>query len=135
MPTLSRVAGYDVPRDRKIDGVDQLNFLLGREMKPRREGLPVYNGDELYAYKWRNWKVHFVTLDNMRGVPQKRLMPTIHHLIKDPKEEHDIGADAAWVMPVVLKKIVGFQKTLAEEPPIPLGTPDPYEPPVRVRKR
>ncbi len=52
----------------------------------------------------------------------------IHHLLKDPKEEHDIGADAVWVMPVVSKKIVAFRRTLVEEPPIQLGTPDPYEP-------
>jgi len=29
----------------------------------------------------------------------------------------------------MFKKIVAFQKTLVEEPPIQLGTPDPYEPP------
>ena len=71
---------------------------------------------------------NFVTLDNMRGVPQKRLIPTIHHLIKDPKEEHDIGADATWILAPVLKRIAAFRKTLAEEPPIPLVTPDPYTP-------
>ena len=36
---------------------------------------------------------------------------------------------AAWVFPVVLKKVIAFQKTLAKEPPIRLGTPDPYSPP------
>lgn len=128
LPTLARVAGYQIPADRKIDGVDQLDFLTGKRNKSAREGFPVFNGDELYAYKWRNWKTHFVTLDNMRGIPRKRLIPTIHHLIKDPKEEHDIGADATWVLPVVLGEIAAFRKTLAEEPPIVLGTPDPYTP-------
>ena len=128
LPTLAKVAGYKVPEDRKIDGVDQLEFLTNKQEKSNREGFPVYNGDELYAYKWRNWKIHFITLDNMRGTPQSRLIPTVHHLIKDPKEEHDLGAEAIWVMPVISKKIVAFQKTLAEEPPIALGTPDPYVP-------
>ena len=32
-------------------------------------------------------------------------------------------------MPVIFKKIVEFQGTLEEEPPIVLGTPDPYTPP------
>ena len=108
--------------------MDQLDFLTNKQEKSNREGFPVYNGDELYAYKWRNWKIHFITLDNMRGIPQRRLIPTIHHLIKDPKEEHDMGAEAVWVLPVISKKIVAFQKTLAEEPPIALGTPDPYVP-------
>ena len=88
----------------------------------------MFNGDDLYAYKWGNWKIHFFKLDNMRGIPQKTLMPRLYHLIKDPKEEHDIGADGAWVLPPVLERIVAFKRTLVEEPPIRLGTPDPYVP-------
>jgi hypothetical protein len=33
------------------------------------------------------------------------------------------------VLPVLFEKIVAFQKTLAQETPISLGTPDPYTPP------
>jgi hypothetical protein len=40
-----------------------------------------------------------------------------------------MAAETTWVLPVMFKKIVEFQKTLVEEPPIQLGTPDPYEPP------
>ena len=40
------------------NGVDQLDFLTGRQKKSNREGFPVYNGDEIFAYKWRNWKMH-----------------------------------------------------------------------------
>ena len=105
-----------------------MGVLSGKQKKSARDGFPVFNGDDLYAYKWRNWKLHFVTLGNMRDIPKKRLIPTIHNLIKDPKEEHDIGADATWVMPAMLRRIAAFRKTLAEEPPIPLGTPDPYMP-------
>jgi hypothetical protein len=32
-------------------------------------------------------------------------------------------------MPVVFERLVEFKKTLVAEPPIKLGTPDPYEPP------
>ena len=128
LPTLARVAGAKVPDDRIIDGVDQLDFLLGKQKKSNREGFPVFNGDDMFAYKWRNWKMHFKQLDNMRGIPQKTLMPRLHHLIKDPKEEHDIAAEATWVMPVIMKQIVAFQKSLVREPPIKLGTPDPYVP-------
>ncbi len=35
---------------------------------------------------------------------------------------------AGWVFPVIFKRIVAFQKTLVMEPPIRLGTPDPYVP-------
>jgi len=57
LPTLARVAGYKVPDDREIDGIDQLGFFLGKQSKSNREGFPIYLGDELSAYKWRDWKV------------------------------------------------------------------------------
>ena len=132
LPTFSRVAGYKVPDDRIIDGVDQLDFFLGKQEKSNREGFPVYNGDELFAYKWRNWKIHFIELDSMLGSPKKLNMPRLHNLISDPKEEHNlvnIDQTTGWVLPVFGARVVEFQKSLKSEPPIKLGTPDPYVPP------
>jgi arylsulfatase len=132
LPTLARIGGAEVPQDRIIDGVDQLEFILGRQEKSNREGFPAFNGDELFAYKWRNWKMHFIQLDSMFGAPAKLNMPHLHNLIEDPKELYPVDKvdpSASWVFPVVLKKVVEFQKTLAAEPPIRLGTPDPYVPP------
>jgi arylsulfatase len=131
LPTFSRIAAYSVPADRIIDGVDQLDFLLGKQEKSNREGFPAFNGDELFAYKWRNWKMHFIQLDSMFGAPAKLNMPHLYNLIEDPKERYPVDkvdASASWVFPVVLKKVVEFQKTLVMEPPIRLGTPDPYTP-------
>ncbi|MGQ0752323.1 MAG: arylsulfatase, partial [Betaproteobacteria bacterium] len=54
-PTLARVAGATVPGDRPIDGVDQLDFFLGRQEKSNREGFLYYIKNELRAVKWRNW--------------------------------------------------------------------------------
>ena len=34
----------------------------------------------------------------------------------------------AWVMPPISKLLAMHQRSLAKEPPIPLGTLDPYEP-------
>jgi len=111
--------------------VDQVDFLLGKQEKSNREGFPAFNGDELFAYKWRKWKMHFIELDSMFGKPAKLNMPHLHNLIEDPKELYPVDkvdASASWVFPVVLKKVITFQKTLAVEPPIRLGTPDPYKP-------
>ena len=58
-------------------------------------------------------------------------MPHLDNLIADPKELYPVDkvdVSASWVFPVGLKKVVEFQKTLAMEPPIRLGTPDPYAP-------
>lgn len=134
LPTLASVAEYKVPDDRIIDGVDQLNFIQGKQKQSNRDGFPAFNGDELFAYKWKNWKMHFVQLDSMFGAPVRLNMPHLHNLIEDPKELYSVDkvdVSASWVFPVVLKKVVEFNKSLAVEPPILLGTPDPYVPKAR----
>ena len=131
LPTLAKITGAEVPEDRIIDGVDQVDFLTGKQEKSNRDGFPAFNGDELFAYKWGNWKMHFIQLESMFGKPARLNMPHLHNLIEDPKELYSIDrvdVSASWVFPVVLKKVVEFQKTLAMEPPIRLGTPDPYTP-------
>jgi arylsulfatase len=128
LPTLANVAGYQVPDDRIIDGVNQLPFFLGKQEKSNREGFIVYNNDDVYGYKWRNWKMHLVELENMNSAPRPLNVPRVHNLITDPKEEYNMADEATWVLPVMFRKIMAFQETLIEEPPIALGTPDPYTP-------
>ncbi len=129
LPTFSSVAGYDVPDDRQIDGIDQIDFFLGKKNKSNREGFPIYLGETLSAYKWRDWKVHYVKLDSMFGTPEPQNFPRLHHLLRDPKELYpDRTGETTWVLPAVSKQIASFKETLAKEPPIPLGTPDPYVP-------
>jgi len=67
-------------------------------------------------------------LNSMFGAPQKLNLPHIYNLTKDPKEVRNIAPDSTWTLPVVLSRVVDFKKTLVEEPPIQLGTPDPYIP-------
>jgi len=128
LPTFAGIGGYDVPSDRIIDGVDQSDLFFNKNGRSKREGFPVYNGDDLFAYKWRNWKVHFVELNSMFGAPQKLNVPRIYNVMRDPKEVRDIAPESTWTLPVVLSRVVDFKKTLVAEPPIRLGTPDPYIP-------
>jgi arylsulfatase len=135
-PTLAHIAGAEVPSDRTIDGLDQFDFLTGKTDESPREGFPVYNGDTLQAYKWRNWKLHFKTQKTMRSVIENPGMPRLYNLLTDPKELYDVveyggrdGEDNFWVMPAIMKLVLAHYQSLASEPPIPLGTPDPYEPP------
>ena len=129
LPTLGRVAGFEAPTDRIVDGVDQLDLFLGKQEHSNREGFIVYNNDDVYGYKWRNWKLHLVELENMNSEPRQLNVPRVYNLISDPKEEYNMAAEVTWVLPVIFEKIVEFQASLLEEPPIQLGTPDPYTPP------
>jgi arylsulfatase len=134
-PTIARITGAKVPTDRIIDGVDQYDFLIGKNKKSAREGFPVYNGDLLQAYKWRNWKLHFAVQKTMRSVIERPGMPRLYNLLTDPKEQYDLiekggraGEDNFWVMPPISKLVGEHLASLKREPPIPLGTPDPYVP-------
>jgi arylsulfatase len=132
LPTLARAAGASVPNDRIIDGIDQFDFLTGKTDHSPREGFPVYNGDTLFAYKWGNWKMHFREQATMGSPVITPGMPRLYHLLRDPKEQYDLihygGEDGFWVMPAVMKRVVAHQKSLVMEPPITIGTPDPYVP-------
>ena len=60
-----------LPKDRPIDGVDQLDFFLGKQEASNREGFPAYVADRLSAVKWRNWKVHLIWQENMQRDPDR----------------------------------------------------------------
>ena len=128
LPSFAGICGYVVPSDRIIDGVDQSDLFFSKNGRSKREGFPVFNGDDLFAYKWRDWKVHFVELNSMFGAPKKLNLPYVYNVMKDPKENFNIAPDSTWLLPVVLSRIIDFKKTLVTESPIQLGTPDPYVP-------
>ena len=79
-----------MPDDRMIDGVNQLPLLSSRTATSAREGFPVYNGDEMFAYKWRHFKVHYIRQDAMFDTPVRHNFPRVHNLLRDPKELHGI---------------------------------------------
>ena len=128
-PTLARVGGAEVPKDRAIDGVDQLDFFLGKQEKSNREGFPAYVADRLSAVKWRNWKMHLIWQVNMYDPPQRLPVPKLINLLTDLKEERDVGVYNTWVADPMMKILVDFQTSLKKYPPIKPGTPDPYMPP------
>jgi arylsulfatase len=126
--TLARVGGAEIPRDRPIDGVDQLDFFLGKQEASNREGFPAFVADRLSAVKWRNWKVHLIWQENMYDPPQRLPLPRVINLLTDMKEERDVGAASSWVADPVTKIIGELEASLKRHPPIKLGTPDPYTP-------
>jgi arylsulfatase A-like enzyme len=129
-PTLARAGGADVPNDRPIDGVDQLDFFLGKQEHSNREGFPAYVGDRLSAVKWRNWKVHFIWQENMYDPPLTLPLPKVINLLTDLKEQRDgFPWYNSWVVAPVTKIVDEFLESLKKYPPIKLGTPDPYSPP------
>lgn len=132
--TLAIMSGADVPADRAIDGVDQSAFLLGDQEKSAREFIAVFQGRELYAAKWRNYKAHFVWQERLYDPPQKLAVPRLIDLYSNPQEtiQETIGESSlltrAWVLHAMLREFARLKATVAKDPLIPMGTPDPYVP-------
>jgi arylsulfatase len=129
--TFAKIAGASVPQDRPIDGVEQVDFLLGKSDKSSREGFPVFVADRLEAVKWRNWKVVFYDEQCDWWTPPAKLgTPKEFDLITDPKEECPTTfVRNSWVATPAMKIVAEFEQGLKKHPPIAPGTPDPYTPP------
>lgn len=94
--------------------------------KANREHILYYIGDELFAGKWRDFKVHFITTDGL--VSQKRYwaVPLIYNLKSDPAESHDLlttgGARHVWVTTVLARYISEKAESMRKYPNIAPGT-------------
>jgi arylsulfatase len=129
--TLATLGGAQVPTDRPFDSLDQSAFILGKTEKSAREGFPIWCADRLQAVKWRNWKMHFMRQETMFDPPVKNPVPTIYNLYTDPREEKPTAE--TWVVGPILKIVAAFEESVKRYPLIPMGTPDPYQPPSSSR--
>jgi arylsulfatase A-like enzyme len=127
--TLAKLAGAEIPKDRAIDGIDQMDFFRSKQVTSNRDGFLVHIQGELYAVKWRNWKYHRVWLDDLAKTPSLLPTPYLFNLLRDPKEETNVAVENGWVMVPISRMISEFQQSVSKYPIIPPGTLDPYLPP------
>ena len=79
-----------MPKDRAIDGVNQLPFLEGKQAKSNRDSVIYFtNGTQPRAVKWKDWKFHYV-FQPEAGAPAVPPLMRLFNLRSDPKEESDI---------------------------------------------
>jgi arylsulfatase A-like enzyme len=103
-PTIAHLIGEEarIPVDRPMDGVNQAEFLVGKQERSSRDYVVTYVGDTVFAVKWRNMKVHFATAEGTHAYVQKYTFPQVFDIKEDPKEsfEHwgNEGYAHAWVM-------------------------------------
>jgi arylsulfatase len=130
-PTFAAAAGVDiVPKDRAIDGVNQLPFFEGKQAKSNRENVIFYTNTQLRAVKWRDWKFHYAFQPEPGAAAVPPLM-RLFNLLSDPKEETDIKDANPWVQGVMDKIVADFVATTERYPHVPPNAPDPYVPPVK----
>ena len=131
-PTLSAAIGIDiVPKDRAIDGVNQLAFLEGKQPKSNRDSVIFFANHQLRAVKWKDWKFHYL-FEPEQGSSAPPLM-RLFNLRSDPKEESDIKDANPWAQSVMDKILADFTATTGRYPHVAPNAPDPYVPPASNR--
>jgi arylsulfatase len=126
MPTFARIAGAKMPADRPIDGVDQTDFLLGRQKNSNREHLITFTGDQLQAVRWRQFRYYLVDVtptgsgasrqEGLAGAYRPVHYPLIFDIEADPREEFNANVYRGWVAGHAARLIEEYLQTLARYP-------------------
>ena len=127
-PTLATIVEGQIPDDRIIDGMDMSGFFLGEQESSSREGIIVYMGKDIFGVKWKNWKLHFKEQTAWNAEMVTYTMPRVYDLYSDPQERNNVLFPHTWVPKAALGQLEEHIVSLKENPPIPTGQPDPYEP-------
>ena len=86
-----------------------------------REGFPIFVGNDFYALKWRNWKVHYIWQET-KYTPNMVLstVPKVVNLITDPREERQVAEPYnTWTQYPMMRVLADFQKSVKQYPNVP----------------
>ncbi len=131
LPTLLAAAGApdQIPDDRIIDGVNQLPFLVSKQIQSNREStLFIAREGHIMAVKWKDWKLWY---DFKTELPD----PTPDNLVRlfdlrvDPREEIDVKDFYPWVISIMDSIVSDYESSIKNHPRIPGDATDPYIPP------
>jgi arylsulfatase len=126
-PTFAHIIGAKVPDDRPIDGVDQIDVLLGNSAVGHRQGLLSFVGPDLLAARWKQWRMYFTDM-NPTGAGTQRLAgmlssnspmagyPKLYNVETDPHEDLDVAATFGWVAEPMFVEVERYLETLKKYP-------------------
>ena len=134
-PPLANIIGAKVPTDRPIDGIDQTDFILGKQKNSNRESFISFIGNEIVAVRWQQYRFYPKTFmsspgnPSMAGLAGVRLegnsMPFIYDIAADPREEDNKVAVMGWTIPHYMQAIGAYMKSLEKYPnPAPVNLTD-----------
>ena len=107
LPTIASIAGIDLDDVEPIDGVDLSPLLFGQETEPPRQIFAYYNGQNLAAVRYGDWKLHLKT----PGRPRRKNV--LFNLRNDVGESDNVARENP--------KVVDELKELAERFRLELG--------------
>jgi arylsulfatase A-like enzyme len=123
--TILAAAGVPVPSDRVIDGINQLDWLTGKQPTSNRLGYLYWMGPEIYGVRWRNFKLVLVEQRYMSDAASKLPSPRLINLTLDPHERERVSLPHlhTWVAYHAKALIAEYEASIEREPLIPMGAP------------
>ena len=111
LPTFGKLAGFEPPRDRIIDGVDQTELLLGRSQRGAREHFHYFCQNELHGVRQGPWKLILPNRKVFYGYVKDRGTNEVelYHLATDIGETKNVARENPAVVENLLKLAASFQ--------------------------
>jgi arylsulfatase A len=119
--TSLKLAGVAIPTDRAMDGVDMSPILFG-DGKSLRDTMIYYRGDELFALRKGDFKMHLQTAPGYAGNRvqekfEKHETPLLFNLATDPGEKFDVASEHPEMIAELQKVVAEHQAKLANGKP------------------
>ncbi len=108
LPTFATLAGFEPPRDRIIDGVDQTALLLGRSERGARDHFHYFSQNELHAVRQGPWKLVLPDRKTFYGYVKGRgtSEAELYHLDTDIGERRNVAREN----PAVVERLLAFSR-------------------------
>jgi len=116
--TIINATGSDksLPKDRIIDGINQLPFLEGKQKQSSRESaIFTQRFGQIMAVKWRDWKLWYVYKTEMPDSEPDNLV-RLFDLRVDPREEIDVKDYYPGVIGVMDSIVKTYEDTFIKHP-------------------
>ncbi len=111
MPTFAGLAGYEVPKDRIIDGVDQTALLLGKSETGARDHIYYLCRNEMHGVRKGKWKLLLPNRKNYYGYVKDKGSEgmELYNLEADIGEKHNLVKQHPEIVSELLGLIKAFQ--------------------------
>ena len=112
-----------------IDGVNNLDYWMGKTQNSARDHIFHYYESRLMAIRMGPWKFHFSTKEDYYANVVPRTMPLEFNIRMDPFESYDskdsyghLAQKMSWMMAPMTELIGSHVKSLVAYPPVQGGT-------------
>lgn len=137
--TFAQIADAEkfIPDDRPIDSINQFDLITGKTEKSTRQHIMSFYIDDLWAIKFRNFKIHLKVAVQPSGPvqmsgqtalyahPLTMIKPWVFDIENDPKELWPVSVENAWLGQYVAKIRGKYMRSVRKFPNIKPGSSGP----------